>query len=71
MTWEIGFLEDGTGWFESNVDGTGGNLIFEGKTVIDYDGVFALPDEVVVKLKARGFKVPKSCCVNEELGDEE
>ncbi len=49
---------DGNGWFE--VDGgedwyAEGGLWFEGKTLVDYDGVYSLPEEIVELLENNGF----------------
>lgn len=46
-------------YFEHNElgDECGGGLWFEGRELIDYDGVYALPREVVSMLKDLGFDV--------------
>jgi hypothetical protein len=53
---------DGTGWFELYDEETGGDewygeggLWFDGKELIDYDGVFSLPVCVINKLKELGY----------------
>jgi len=40
------------------VEGIG--LVFEGKTLVDYDGVFDLPKEAVLLIRKAGFRVPNS-----------
>jgi hypothetical protein len=47
------------GWFEHNTHGDnfGGELFFDGKKLIDYDGVFALPAEIITKLEELGFNM--------------
>lgn len=52
------------GYFECNRNGEGGGLWFERKpdgtlTLIDYDGTFELPDEVIDILRDAGFIVEK------------
>lgn len=49
------------GYFEHEEygDGQGGGLWFAGKELIDYDGVFSLPLEVVSALRSVGFIVDK------------
>lgn len=48
------------GYFEHNElgDGSAGGIWFEDKEVSDYDGVFALPADVVMALRDNGFVVP-------------
>jgi len=46
-------------------DEVGGGLWFEGKELIDYDGVYSLPKEVAAKLKELGYKLPDGCCDEE------
>ena len=66
---EIGIHADGfQGWFEHEDlgDELGGGLWFqrndEGKTeLIDYDGVTALPKQVAMELRARGYVVDDDC----------
>tara|TARA_E500000318_G_C3546920_1_gene207129 strand:- start:1097 stop:1390 length:294 start_codon:yes stop_codon:yes gene_type:complete len=61
---ELGIHENAeTGWFEIYDFKTGGNewhaeggLWFEGKDVVDYDGVFSLPQGVTDLLKEHGYK---------------
>lgn len=61
---EIGFHEgEETGWFEFYDKATKGDrwyaeggLWFEGKKVIDYDGVFDLPHFIVKKLIQEGYE---------------
>jgi hypothetical protein len=36
-------------------------LLFEGKELVDYDGVFSLPQEVGQMLTEAGFIVPQEC----------
>ena len=47
------------GYFEHEVlgDEWGGGLWFEGKILVDYDGVFELPKEVIQALRDLGFYV--------------
>ncbi|NBT59340.1 hypothetical protein EBT16_11210 [bacterium] len=59
----VGIKEDEAyGWFECyDIKSTGGDwyaeggLWMEGKKVVDYDGVFCLPDFVISKLKSWGY----------------
>lgn len=58
----IGFNSDEYGWFEFYDINTGGNtwyaeggLSFENKELIDYDGVFELPDFIIEKLEELGY----------------
>lgn len=59
---------DNYGYFEHHIhgDGCGGGLWFDGKELIDYDGVSDLPKEVARALKEQGFDVSYV----EEAGDE-
>ena len=34
-------------------------IFFEGKTLVDYDGVFELPKEAIKLIRKAGYKVPK------------
>ena len=47
------------GYFEHEEYGDeyGGGLWFEGKNLVDYDGVFELPKEVIQALRDLGFYV--------------
>ena len=47
------------GYFEHNElgDSCGGGLWFEGLELIDYDGVYCLPKEVIQALRDMGFYV--------------
>lgn len=45
------------GYFENIVTGSGGGLWFEGRELIDYDGVFELPKAVVDALAGAGYDV--------------
>lgn len=47
------------GCFEHNElgDNCAGELLFEGKILVDYDGVFELPNEVIQALRDMGFHV--------------
>lgn len=58
-------IEKQYGYFEhfSHGDEVAGGLWFSGKELIDYDGVFELPEEVVDSLKLWG-------CIFEENEDE-
>lgn len=60
----VGIKSDDYGWFEFydvKSDGDAwyaeGGLVFDGLKVIDYDGVFRLPDFVINKLKEWGYDV--------------
>ena len=47
------------GYFEHNElgDNCAGELLFDGTDLIDYDGVFELPKEVIQMLRDMGFYV--------------
>jgi hypothetical protein len=49
------------GYFEHNEkgDNCAGELLFEGKDLIDYDGVFELPMEVIIALRDMDLYVDK------------
>ena len=57
----VGIKPDGeNGWFE--IDGgenwyAEGGLWFEGKNVVDFDGVFSLPEEVCELLEGAGYNL--------------
>jgi hypothetical protein len=59
----LGIHESGnTGWFEFyDIDSGGekwyaeGGLWFDGKDVMDFDGVFELPEEIMTKLNELGY----------------
>lgn len=55
----IEILSPTKGYFEHETEGDNcaGELWFEGKELIDYDGVFALPKEVVTALREYGWIV--------------
>jgi hypothetical protein len=57
-------ISEGTeyGYFEHNElgDECGGGLWFTGDELVDYDGVFALPKEVVDALRDYGFKLDEA-----------
>lgn len=64
MEFTIGIIDDERGYFEMADLKTGGNdwyaeggLWFDGKKVTDYDGVFALPDQIVNELERMGYDV--------------
>lgn len=75
-TIEIGHLPDqpNYGWFENDGDVdeygrddyNGGGLWFEGDTLVDYDGVLALPPEVVAALRRAGYTVDDGCLLDDE-----
>ncbi len=50
------------GYFEHQHYGEdlGGVLWFSKKTLIDYDGVYALPADVIAGIRELGFVVPKA-----------
>ncbi len=58
-TFWVEILSPTKGYFEHEVEGDNcaGELIFDGKELIDYDGVFALPMEVVTALREYGWVV--------------
>jgi hypothetical protein len=44
-----------------NVDwGYSGGLVFSGKTLVDYDGVYFFPKEIADGLKREGYTIEKS-----------
>lgn len=45
------------GYFENVKTGSGGGLWFEGRELVDYDGVFELPKDVVDMLDGAGYDV--------------
>jgi hypothetical protein len=52
------FEADGRIWFEHTrlgEDGGAGSVEVEGKTVVDFDGVAELPEDVVSVLRSEGF----------------
>ena len=58
----VGIKDKDYGWFEFYDKKTGGEewhaeggLWFEGKGLVDYDGVFALPKAIIVVLEENGF----------------
>ena len=50
-------IDGTTGWFEHYIYGEelGGGLWFEGKELVDYDGVYSLPDEVIKAIEMLGY----------------
>lgn len=46
-------------YFERMADGAGGNLYFEGVELVDYDGFFELPKDVISALRCLNYKVNK------------
>ena len=56
--------------FENQLTGEGGTILIENNTVIDYDGVYALPEGVVDRLVEMGYRVP-NCCRKVEDPEEE
>lgn len=57
-------VEHGRGWFELYDEESGGEdfyaegcLIFNDKELVDYDGIFELPDEILDKLEEHGYEV--------------
>ena len=59
------YAEGGRGLveWEAGDDGEGAviGLIFEGRRVVDYDGVFSLPMQAVKLLEAAGYDVTEVC----------
>lgn len=60
----VGINDEEYGWFEMyDIESEGiewyaeGGLIFEGKTLVDYDGVFDLPTPILNKLEEWGYDV--------------
>lgn len=56
----VGIRGDGAYGFFEHVrlgDECGGGLWFEGKELVDYDGVYSLPPEVKDMLTNKGYKV--------------
>lgn len=47
----------GRGWFEHKRLSTTGTLMFEGRSLIDFDGVDYLPLDVIHQLERSGFDV--------------
>jgi hypothetical protein len=49
------------GYFEHEIYGedAGGGLWFEGKNLVDYDGMAILPDEVIAGIRKLGYTVDK------------
>ena len=45
------------GYFENVKTGAGGGLWFDGSELVDYDGVFELPKDVVDMLSGAGYDV--------------
>ena len=45
------------GYFENVKTGGGGGLWFDGSELVDYDGVFELPKDVVDMLSGAGYDV--------------
>lgn len=55
----VEILSPSKGYFEHETEGDNcaGELLFDGKELIDYDGVFELPKEVVAALREHGWIV--------------
>ena len=67
--YDIGIIpETKTGWFEHHIYGEdkGGGLWFRDDELIDSDGLYSLPKEVVTGIEELGFVVPKSFTDEEE-----
>jgi len=45
------------GYFENNLNGSGGGLWFKDSALVDYDGVAVLPMKVIKALRAGGLTV--------------
>jgi hypothetical protein len=60
---EVLIHEGNHGYFEHHTRGDecAGELIFDGKELVDYDGVFALPHEVCAALRELGYVVDEDC----------
>jgi len=55
-------LDTSKGWFEHHIfgDEQGGGLWFENDELIDYDGVYSLPEDVITGIKELGFIVSEN-----------
>jgi hypothetical protein len=58
----VGFNDENYGWFELyDLESGGenwyaeGGLWFKDRTLTDYDGVFSLPHEIIIKLEELGY----------------
>lgn len=47
------------GYFEHDIHGEGGGLWFEKKRLIDADGTFEVPKDVIKALRSLGYVVPR------------
>jgi hypothetical protein len=63
--WKIKIHAYPRGYFEHQITGCSGSLEFEGKTLVDYDGVYELPKRVIQGLRNLGFIVD-AVTANEE-----
>lgn len=59
--WNVTIVDEKRGYFcsTSEVSPAEGILIFDGKTLIDFDGVFELPRGVIQKLRDMGYDFEK------------
>ena len=51
------YVRGSHGYYEHDNYGEGGGLTFEGKTLVDYDGMAVLPKNVIKALRKGGFRV--------------
>lgn len=51
------FPNENRGYFEHETHGELGGLWFDGNELVDYDGVFSLPEAVIQALRHLGFIV--------------
>ena len=54
--WTVTITSQKTGYFEHDIHGEGGSLEFKGKTVVDFDGVYELPKDVIQALRNLGYR---------------
>ena len=64
--WKVIIRDRGYGFFENQVSGCEGGIWMEGKTVVDYDGVFELPAKVVQALTELGYTFEKNILPTEK-----
>lgn len=58
--WTTRIFADGVnGDFEHNENGSGGNLIFEDRKLLDYSGMATLPSSVIYAIRRLGFTIDK------------
>ena len=57
--WIVVIVNKYHGYFQHTILPSEGTLTFQGKKVIDYDGVYELPHEVINKLEEMGYSFAK------------